>query len=44
MRSNKELTPREFEVSVAIKRALLYKDDADMVRMYLHKALIELHR
>ena len=44
MRSNKELTPQEFEVSINIKRALLYKDDADMVRLYLHKALTELHR
>jgi DNA-binding CsgD family transcriptional regulator len=42
-RSNIDLTDREFDVSIAIKRALLHKDDAMMVRHYLYDALRKLY-
>ena len=44
MRSNKDLSISEFLAAQNIKRAMIYKDDPDMVSKYLKIALGELYR
>lgn len=44
MKSNKDLTMNEFLCAQNVKRAMLYKDNAELVKEYLTKALSELYR
>ena len=44
MRSNKDLSISEFLAAQNIKRAMIYKDDPDMVSKYLKIALGELYQ
>jgi len=44
MRSNTDLTIAEFMAAQNIKRAMIYKDDPDMVSKYLKIALEEIYR
>jgi len=44
MRSNKELTTKEFLISLFVKRAMAKKDDPEMVSEYLKIVLREIYR
>ena len=44
MRSNKDLSPKEFLISLFVKRAMVVKDDPEMVSEYLKVILREIYR
>jgi len=44
MRSNKDLTITEFLAAQNIKRAMIYKDDPELVSKYLTVALEAIYR